>query len=160
MRVPMLAYAPGWIAPGSRVPTMVRNIDIAPTLLDLAGLPRPERMDGRSVLSALRGESMAEEGEMLYEYYWEYAFPHTPSTFALRGDRYKYIFYHGVWDTNELYDLQNDPQERNNLIARPGMDTIANRLRDRLFDRLEEADAMRIPMRRGTWQAADRRPEP
>ena len=62
---------------------------------------------------APRGEPESRsEGDFLYEYYWEYAFPHTPTTFALRGDRYKYIFYHGVWDLNEFYDLQTDPRER------------------------------------------------
>ena len=55
----------------------------------------------------------------LYEYYWECNFPHTPTQFALRGDRYKYIFYHGVWDVNEFYDLQEDPSERFNLINVP-----------------------------------------
>ncbi|NIY12843.1 MAG: DUF4976 domain-containing protein, partial [Gemmatimonadetes bacterium] len=88
---------------------MVRNIDIAPTIAELAGIEIPWTVDGASALAALHGEERpAEEPsrELLYEYYWEYAFPHTPTTFALRGDRYKYIFYHGVWDINELYDLR------------------------------------------------------
>jgi hypothetical protein len=55
--------------------------------------------------------------ELLYEYYWEYAFPHTPTVFALRDARFKYITYHGVWDTDELYDLQEDPAERRTSSA-------------------------------------------
>ena len=158
IRVPMLAWAPGWIAPGSTVETLVRNIDVMPTFLELAGAraPREHVVDGRSVLPALRGERLASAGELLYEYYWEYAFPHTPTTFALRGDRWKYIYYHGVWDTNELYDLASDPQERVNLVHVPMLaDTVAT-MRDRLFDRLEATDGMRIPVRRGSWQAAER----
>jgi N-acetylglucosamine-6-sulfatase len=156
MRVPMLAYAPGWIAAGSKITSVVRNIDIAPTMLELAGVQSGHDMDGRSFLPALRGQPLAEEGEFLYEYFWEYAFPHTPTTLALRGDRYKYIFYHGVWDLQELYDLQTDPAERFNLIRIPEHRTRVEQMRNRLFDRLEAASAMQIPMRRGNFQAAER----
>jgi N-acetylglucosamine-6-sulfatase len=157
MRVPMLVWAPGFIAAGGTITAMVRNIDVAPTLLELAGAQSSVSMDGHSVLPALRGEPMTAAVELLYEYYWEYAFPHTPTTFALRGDRYKYIFYHGVWDTNELYDLQADPEERDNLIGSPGLQGIVAEMRDRLFGRLEATDGMRIPVRRGSWQAAERK---
>lgn len=157
MRVPMLAYAPGLIKPQSKVTTVVRNIDVAPTLLELAGARSEHDMDGRSVLPALRGATLEDEGEFLYEYYWEYAFPHTPTTFALRGDRYKYIFYHGVWDLNELYDLQTDPHERRNLINVPSYQKQMEQMRGRLFDRLEATGGMQVPVRRGTWQAAERR---
>jgi N-acetylglucosamine-6-sulfatase len=157
MRVPMMAYSPGWVTPGSRIEPLVRNIDIAPTILELAGVPSGHEMDGRSFIPALRGEPLdPAEGEFLYEYFWEFAFPHTPTTFALRGDRYKYIYYHGVWDIQELYDLQADPQERFNLIRVPEHRERAEQMRARLFDRLEAADAMQVPVRRGTWQAAER----
>jgi N-acetylglucosamine-6-sulfatase len=158
MRVPMLVWAPGFITPGSTVTTMVRNIDVAPTILDIAGVRSPAAMDGQSVLRALGGEPMQSPGELLYEYYWEYAFPHTPTTFALRGDRYKYIYYHGIWDTSELYDVVADPDERNNLIAVAALQDTVRAMRDRLFDRLEATGGMQIPMRRGNWQAADRKP--
>jgi N-acetylglucosamine-6-sulfatase len=181
IRVPMLAYAPGWIAPGSVVTSMVRNIDIAPTILELAGvgvgmgMGTTGTMDGRSVLAALEGATptagavrtdagagaaappASPDAEMLYEYYWEYAFPHTPTTFAIRGDRFKFIFYHGVWDRFELYDLVNDPAERHNLIDLPAYQDTVRAMRTRLWTRLEAADAMKIPMRRGDWQAAERK---
>lgn len=156
IRIPMLAWAPGWIEPGSSTEAMVRNIDIAPTIAALAGTEVPWTVDGRSVLAALRGQPTESTGELLYEYYWEYAFPHTPTTFALRGDRFKYIFYHGVWDINELYDLETDPLEQHNLVSVPVYrDTVAA-MRDRLFDRLEATNGLRIPVRRGNWQAAER----
>ncbi len=159
MRIPMLAWAPGWIAPGSTVETNVRNIDVAPTLLELAGVPWPAgvALDGRSVLGALRGAPPAATGEFLYEYYWEYAFPHTPTTFALRGDRFKYIQYHGVWDTNELYDLRTDSLEQHNLVDVPLYRDTVLAMRRRLFDQLERTGGMQIPLRRGDWQAAERR---
>jgi N-acetylglucosamine-6-sulfatase len=156
MRVPMLAYAPGWISPGSRVETVVRNIDVAPTILALAGVRAEHDMDGRSALPALRGETVETEDDFLYEYYWEYAFPHTPTTFALRGQRYKFIFYHGIWDLNEFYDLQTDPHEQHNLISVPAYASQIEQMRNRLFDRLESSGGMQIPVRRGNRQAAER----
>jgi arylsulfatase A-like enzyme len=113
-------------------------------------------MDGRSVLPVLRGEPMDSSGELFYEYYWEHAFPHTPTTFALRGDRFKYIYYHGVWDTQELFDLRTDPQEQHNLIDIPAYQDTANAMKDRLWATLERTDGMRIPLRRGDWQACER----
>jgi N-acetylglucosamine-6-sulfatase len=157
IRVPMVAYAPGMIAAGDTITQMVRNIDIAPTILALAGVEATWEMDGQSVLAALRGAPPS-KGELLYEYYWEYAFPHTPTTFALRGDRYKFMFYHGIWDTQELYDLAADPTERYNLIDAPTMQDTVRAMRRRLFDRLEATDGMRVPVRRGEWQAGERKP--
>jgi N-acetylglucosamine-6-sulfatase len=157
IRIPMLAWAPGYIAAGAGVTELVRNIDVAPTILALAGVDRPANMDGRSVLGALRGGSAGDPVELLYEYYWEYAFPHTPTVFALRGPRYKYIYSHGVWDLNELYDLRTDSLEQHNLIEVPAFQELARTMRDRLFDRLEATGGMRIPLRRGDWQAAERK---
>ena len=76
-----------------------------------------------------------------YEYYWEYNYPQTPTTFALRGDRYKYIQYHGVWDTEELYDLQSDPREMRNLIADPSLKNIVRTMRAALFAGLDPEEA-------------------
>ncbi len=156
IRIPMLAWAPGTIAPGSRVEGLVRNIDIAPTFLDLMGVEAEAPIDGESFLPLLTGDEAGGGRDFIYEYYWEYAFPHTPTTFALRGDKYKFIYYHGVWDTEELYDLENDPKEQVNLVAVPGLRDIVNDMRKQLFDRLEAEDAMRVPMRRGNWKAGER----
>jgi len=158
IRIPMLAWAPGYIAPGAKIDALVRNIDIAPTILELTGVSTTILMDGRSFLGLLTDPQANEEDrEFLYEYYWEYAFPHTPTTFALRGDRFKYIFYHGIWDIQELYDLELDPLEQHNLIFVPAYQSLVQQMRNRLFDLLEEADAMRVPVRRGSWQAGERK---
>jgi hypothetical protein len=53
-----------------------------------------------------------------------------------------------VWDANELYDLQNDPQEVNNLIRSPQHQTIAKDLRDQVWGWLESTDGLQIPLKR------------
>ncbi|MGM0546907.1 MAG: sulfatase family protein [Bacteroidota bacterium] len=156
MRVPLLAWAPGYIEGGSKVDELVRNIDIAPTLLELTGIQSDIDMSGLSFLPLLTGQEEDRDREFLYEYYWEAAFPHTPTTFSIRDDRYKYIWYHGVWDQNELYDLKEDPNERYNLIEAPEHQELREEMRDRLFDKLESMDAMEIPLRRFNFQADEK----
>lgn len=156
MRVPMLVWAPGYIEPGSTIDGLVRNIDVAPTLLDLFAQESDIEMDGLSFLPLLQGEEEDRDREFLYEYYWEPAFPHTPTTFSLRGERYKYIYYHGIWDRDELYDLQDDPYERYNLSEAPHFRELRDEMRSRLFDRMEELGAMQIPLRRAGWQADEK----
>jgi N-acetylglucosamine-6-sulfatase len=156
IRIPIIAWGPGFVPEGVTATDIVRNIDIAPTILELAGVSPTRPVDGRSVLPVLRGERMDSPGELLYEYYWEHAFPHTPTTFALRGERFKYIYYHGVWDTQELFDLSNDPYERHNLIDLPEYQDTVKAMRTRLWDKLEETGGMQMPLRRGDWQACER----
>jgi len=156
IRVPMLAYAPGLIRPGTKVTEMVQNIDVAPTVLEAAGCPvsnketgpKEAKMDGQSFLPLLLGRKVPWREKILYEYYWEWNFPATPSVFALRSDRYKYIFYHGAWDLGGFYDLQTDPVERHNLINVPGYREQIDAMRDELFDRLEATGGMQVPLRR------------
>jgi arylsulfatase A-like enzyme len=149
MRVPMLAWAPGLIKPGGTITQMVMNIDIMPTVLDMAGVnaPADHKVDGQSFLPLLRGESVPWRNEVYYEYYWEWNFPQTPTQFALRTDRYKYIHFYGLWDRDALFDLQADPREQYNLAQRPEQQQLAAELRGRLFKRMEETGGLQIPLR-------------
>jgi N-acetylglucosamine-6-sulfatase len=160
MRVPMLAWAPGFIEPGSVIEENVMNIDITPTFLDVAGaaMPAGHVVDGRSFLPLLAGEAVDDwRTEFVYQYFWEHAFPHTPTTYAIRGDRYKYIYYHGVWDKNELYDLQNDPNEMYNLINVPEYQERVRAMRDQMFDIFEANGATDVRFRRPSDFQADER---
>ena len=159
IRVPMLAYAPGMIEPGTRVTQMVQNIDIAPTLLAAAGAQpsKTANIDGRSFLPLLRGASTPWRDHILYEYYWEWNFPATPTVFAIRTERYKYIFYHGVWDHDGFYDLQTDPHERHNLINVPTYREQIEAMKKQLFDELEDGGGLDIPVRRPIGERLDQR---
>ncbi len=152
IRVPMLARAPGLIPCGTTISPMVLNVDIAPSLLELTQTPKPAgtpKMDGQSFLPLLKGDRPANwRKDFVYEYHWEWNFPAQPTTFAIRTDRWKYIYYHGLWDRNGLYDLETDPHERHNLITVPAFQEKAIALREKLFDQLESNGPLTLPIRR------------
>ena len=146
MRVPMLARCPELFGRGKTVEAMVANLDIMPTVLDAAGLTPPPGLDGASLLPLARGDASGWRKELLYEYYWERNFPQTPTIHALRTGRYKYIRVHGLWDIDELYDLQSDPLESNNLIFSKEHAPVVRSMNQRLFEILEQTGGMQIPL--------------
>ncbi len=149
MRVPLLVWAPGMIKPNSVIEQVVMNVDLAPTFLELAGIKKPGQMQGYSFTQLLKGSPGGwKRDKVFYEYYWESAFPQTPTTFAVRSDRYKYIYYNGVWDTNELFDLENDPYEMNNLVNDSSFRKIGLELKAELFNWLETTNGLQIPLKR------------
>lgn len=132
IRVPLLIRYPKLARSGSTEDAMVLNVDIAPTVLDLAGAPIPDWMHGRSVVPLLRGENVAWRKDWLYEYY---EFPGAHSVRKNRGvrtDRYKLIHYFEEPQEFELYDLVEDPQERNNLYGKSEYAELVSRLRQRI----------------------------
>lgn len=157
MRVPLLVWAPSIVKGGTVLPQMILNIDLAPTFLELAGIGKPEQMQGTSFLPLLKGQGIPWRNRVFYEYYWEQAFPQTPTTFAVRTDRYKYIAYNGVWDINELYDLEKDPYEMNNLIRQKEMDAIGLPLRDSLYEWLSKTGGLQIPLKKQSDRKFDHR---
>jgi arylsulfatase A-like enzyme len=152
MRVPLLVAAPGRFEAGQVVDKMVANIDIAPTILSLAGVAAPEHYDGMSFVELPRSVGRQSDTHkappwrdaLTYEYYWEFNYPQTPTVFALRTDRYKYVQYHGVWDTEELFDLQTDPQEQVNLIEDPELLEVKVDLRARLYASLADQQGRNV----------------
>ncbi len=147
MRVPMLARCPELFRAGSIVTKMTANLDIMPTVLDVAGVAAPAGLDGRSMLRlAQSGDDPQWRRELLYEYFWESDFPQTPTQHALREDRYKYVLAHGVWDTNQLYDLEMDPHEAHNLISQPEHAGRVKRMNSRLFELLKETGGLSLPL--------------
>jgi len=144
----MLAHCPELFAAGTKVPGMVLNIDVAPALLAAAGLRAPDDMQGRSFLALAQGKEAGWRDYFLYEYFWERNYPQTPTLHAIRTDRYKYVHYHGVWDTDELYDLSADPLETKNLIAAAEHQPLVRQLNQLLFDTLEATGGMYIPLYR------------
>ena len=158
MRVPLLVWAPGMVKPNSVMEQIIMNVDLAPTFLDLAGIAKPKQMQGFSFAEILGGKGVTwQRDKVFYEYYWEAAFPQTPTTFAIRTERYKYIYYNGIWDINELYDLQADPYEMNNLIRDPAYQQTGMKLRTELFNWLGQTGGLQIPLKKAQGLRFDNR---
>ncbi|MDQ5981176.1 MAG: hypothetical protein QG602_4154 [Verrucomicrobiota bacterium] len=146
IRVPLLMQCPALIKGGTVVDEMVANIDIAPTVMEAMGLQRPAHMDGQSILPLAEGKTVPWRKDFLYVYYWEKNFPQTPTVFSLRGDRYKYITYYGLWDADELYDLQSDPDETRNLLYDPQFRPLAQEMENQLYAKMQLLGGMEIPL--------------
>ncbi len=133
IRVPFLVRYPKLVKPGSLCDKMVLNLDIAPTVLDLAGAGLPKHLHGRSAVPLLKSESRADwRTDWLYEYF-EFPGPHSVrKNRGVRTERFKYIHYFEEPQEFELYDLQADPEERHNLYGKPQHAELTNQLRRRL----------------------------
>lgn len=156
-KIPFLMRCPELIKRGQVIENMIQNIDVAPTILELAGIEKPIQMQGMSIVPLLTGEPAEWRDKIFYEYYWENAYPQTPTMHGVRTDRYKYIRYHGVWDTNEFYDLQEDPYEMKNLIASPGHQSRIQELSGEIYNWLEKTEGMQIPVKRTGKRGGDHR---
>jgi N-acetylglucosamine-6-sulfatase len=124
IRVPLLARYPALIRPGTVIDQQVLNIDLAPSIVDIAGAGKLENIHGRSWKPLLSGNSEGWRTSWYYEYNYEKQFPYTPNVRGVRTDEWKYVHYpHGDGGPDrhkaELYHLKTDPQELNNLIDNP-----------------------------------------
>ena len=132
IRVPMIIRYPKLIKKNSEIDEQCLNIDLAPTILDLAGINKPNYMQGESMLGLITGKGNRKwRKSILFEYYVDDAWPYAgPDQLAVRTDRYKLVDNFLDNDIDELYDLINDPGEMNNLINDKKYDKIEAELRD------------------------------
>lgn len=132
MRVPMIIRYPKLISKSSVVDEQCLNIDIAPTILDLAGVNKPSYMQGESMLKLISGKKdKSWRKSMLFEYYVDDAWPYAgPNQVAVRTNEYKLIDNFLEDDIDELYDLKNDPGEMTNLINDSSYDLVEKELRE------------------------------
>ena len=119
IRIPLLVRYPQLIVKGSVCEAMALNIDLAPTLLELAGTRRNGAMQGRSLAPLLKGQKAPWRNSFLVEYYSDKVWPRVANMGyrCLRGERWKYIQYTDLQGMDELYDLDNDPYELKNLAS-------------------------------------------
>jgi arylsulfatase A-like enzyme len=141
-RTPLIIRYPGNTPCGIENDALVQNIDYAPTYLDVAGVAKPEAMSGVSLLPLLSGKTPANWREYLYYHYYDYPAVHQVRRHdGVRDTRYKLVHFYGEGfgkdkgndiNFNELFDLQNDPNELNNLYGQKKYQKISNRLQKRL----------------------------
>ena len=139
MRIPFIVrYPRGMTDAGRNVSGMVLNVDVAPTILNLAGIDVPDFMEGESFAPYLTNPYSLGREAWLYEYYKDYPYRYPPH-FAVRTDTHKYIVYDGR-KKPELFDLVSDPKEMNNLYGTPYGEELLPVLEARLNGFLKEYD--------------------
>lgn len=141
-RTPLIIRYPGNAPRGVESHALVQNIDYAPTFLDAAGVAKPEAMTGASLLPLSSGTAPAGWREYLYYHYYDYPAVHqVRRQDGVRDGRYKLIHFYGEGfgkdkgndiNCNELYDLQSDPNELQNLYGRQELSEVRERLQKRL----------------------------
>ena len=141
LRIPLLMRYPKRIDPGSVREQLAVNTDIAPTLYELVGIDAPIPIHGKSLLPVLDDAGHALRSEFLAEYFLEKVTPKHAEWKAVRSTRYKYIHYPDLEGMDELYDLENDPQEMKNLVDSPRHAEVLEDMRRRLAERLAATGA-------------------
>jgi len=143
IRMPLLVRYPRLIKAGTVRDEMALNIDLAPTLLALAGVPVPSNVQGRSLVPLLKGERPQWRESFLIEYYSDRVFPRMLQMGykALRTGRWKYIHYLELEGMDEFYDLKTDPYEMKNLIDQPGAKKALDETKKEMERLLEETKA-------------------
>jgi N-acetylglucosamine-6-sulfatase len=135
MRIPMLVRYPKMIKPKTQINKIGLNIDLAPTILELAGVEIPSYMQGTSMVNLFNNDSknLDWRTSFMFEYYVDDDYPYAgPNMLAIRSDRYKLVDAFLQDDIDELYDLEKDPGEMINLINNPEYEQIEQELRAEL----------------------------
>lgn len=135
IHVPLIMSCPGLIKQNVKADALVELADIAPTILELAGIPVPPFMQSKSFAGILTGEKPADRHKdaVYAEYYYSASMLHEVYATMYFDGRYKMIAHHGS-DISELYDIENDPNEFENLWNKPGMEAFQASMLKKCFD--------------------------
>jgi len=139
VRTPLILRWPGRIESGTRVDALVSSLDIFPTLCRAADIPLPTHLSGKDLRPLLAGEYPALRETLFFEYHTEMLSNQVTPMRGLVTPRYKYVNY--LQDTEELYDLEVDPREMQNLISDPEREELADSLRQKLVEWQSEMGA-------------------
>jgi arylsulfatase len=145
VRVPLMLSWPGHIEQGLVSDALVELMDLTPTLYDASGLETPHWVQGRSLMPILTGESQEHREAVRCEFFGAIDFPDQTHATMYRDRRWKLVSYHGK-DLFELYDLENDPWEHEDLAKDPRHRDVLWDLMRKSFDATvgaHEADAPR-----------------
>ena len=148
IRIPLLVRYPSRVRPGTTPQEMVLSLDLAPTLLELAGLSPSSGLQGRSLVPIFSGAARDWRQSFLIEYFTDTVFPRVRNMgyVAVRTDRHKYIRYRELENMDELYDLERDPYEENNLIADPAARVALERSQSELERLMAESGYAGAPV--------------
>ena len=150
MRVPLIVRWPARYKAGLRTDALVEMVDLAPTLLEAAGVPVPEGVQGRALTGLLRGETAVHRDSVYMECY-DSSVPYQvpPMVTGVRTRTHKLSYCHSL-KTGELYDLERDPGEFRNLWSSPNARDVREGLLLALLNRM--ADTVDpLPARNSAW---------
>lgn len=136
LRMPLVMSWPGHIEAGREVKQLTQNIDFGPTFLDLAGAQPLTAAHGKSLVPVMSKQTGDEPfRDAIYYHYYESQSVHmVPAMFGVRTDRYKLIrYYEPQWDMWEMFDLEKDPEEMNNVAEDAAYQEIRKDLEQRLI---------------------------
>ncbi|MCH5234539.1 MAG: sulfatase [Muribaculaceae bacterium] len=141
LNTPLIMRLPDGFERRGEITEMVQNIDYAPTFLELAGVEVPEDIQGESFLPILKGEKPENWRDAIYYHFYEYPAEHAVKRhYGVRDERYKLMHFYNDIDAWELYDLQEDPHEMNNIYGKPGTEEITARMMKKLKEQQEKYD--------------------
>ncbi len=134
IRIPLLMRYPKLAKAGTTLSDMVLTIDLAPTILELSGVERGTHIQGKSFVPLLAGNDSDWRSSFLIEYYTDKVWPRAVNLGykAIRTERYKYIRYTDLEGMDEVYDLQQDPYELDNLLQQDSLHPMREQLNHEL----------------------------
>lgn len=152
IQMPCLISYPNGVKKGMTLKELAVNVDIAPTLLDFAGVNIPEDMQGKSFKPLLQGDKKVAKNwrKSAYYHYFEYPKWHNVQPhYGVRTERYKLIHFYYNIDEWEFYDMQSDPKEVSNQYSNPEYATVIEDLKREIVKlQKENSDEMSMDERR------------
>jgi arylsulfatase A-like enzyme len=150
IRVPLIIRWPGKYKAGLQSDALVEMTDLAPTLMEAAGLPIPVGMQGRSLTPLLTGHATTHRDSIYCEFFDSLGvYDPPPMAVCVRSERHKLVYYHSL-KTGELYDLEKDPAETYNVwdspVARPAREEMMHVMVARMVDTIDP-----LPDRKCVW---------
>lgn len=134
LRTPLLIRYPPEIRPGTKINSLVQNLDFAPTFLDYAGVKIPADMQGESFRNLVAGKTTQWRDAIYYTYYEYPAIHMVKRHYGIRTDRYKLMHFYYDIDEWELYDLKKDPHEMHNVYDDPAYRTVRETMQKKLAE--------------------------
>ena len=139
LRMPFIVKYPKLVKAGSKNEDIISNIDFAPTLLDLANIKTTQPIQGVSFKSNLEGTTPTDWQKGMYYHYYEFPYwHHVQPHYGIRTQKYTLAHFYYNIDVWELYDLEKDPQQLNNIINAPEYANVVSDLKSQLKELMKK----------------------
>ncbi|MDG1853265.1 MAG: sulfatase [Verrucomicrobiales bacterium] len=133
LKMPLIVKWPGVTEPGSRATQMVQNLDYAETFLEMAEAKIPQNMQGMSLVPILKNGRAENWRKSIYYHYYEFPSVHMiPRHYGIRTERYKLMHFYQFGNEWEMYDLQEDPDELQNIYGKTGKEKLQEDMKKQL----------------------------